>query len=98
MLSNRFLNNSVLKTMSQQPLFLFSVKKKQLELTLRTPYRTIWNNSGTIVQDFTGFSRIVTKDLSSVVVIQNKMPPAVHVLPPGFLKLKLNGDVKDVAD
>lgn len=56
------------------------------------------SNQGTIVQDFSGFSKIITKDLSSVVVIQNKTPAAVHVLPPGFLKLKLNGDVKDVAD
>lgn len=31
-------------------------------------------------------------------VIQNRTPAALHVLPPGFLKLKLNGDVKGVSD
>ena len=55
-------------------------------------------HSGTIVQDFSGFSKIITKDLSSVVVIQNRSPAALHVLPPGFLRLRLNGDVKNVAD
>lgn len=53
---------------------------------------------GTIVQDFSGFSKIITKDLSSVVVIQNRSPAALHVLPPGFLKLRLNGETKNVAD
>jgi len=52
----------------------------------------------TIVQDFSAFSKIITKDLNSVVVIQNRSPPALHVLPPGFIKLKLNGDVKGVAE
>lgn len=33
-----------------------------------------------------------------MVVIQNRTPAALHVLPPGFLKLKLNGDVKGVSD
>jgi len=37
MIANRFFN-SALKTMSQQPVFFFSAKKKQIELTLRTPY------------------------------------------------------------
>ena len=55
-------------------------------------------HAGTIVQDFSGFSKIITKDLNSVVVIQNRTPSALHVLPPGFLKLKLNGDVKGVAE
>jgi hypothetical protein len=50
------------------------------------------------VQDFSGFSRLITKDLSSVVVIQNRSPPALHVLPPGSIRLKLNGDVKGVSD
>lgn len=53
---------------------------------------------GTIVQDFSGFSKLITKDLSSVIVLQNRSPSALHILPPGFIKLKLNGDVKGVAD
>jgi hypothetical protein len=60
------------------------------------PYLT--THPETIVQDFSGFSKIITKDLNSVVVIQNRSPAALHVLPPGFIKLKLNGDVKGVAE
>ena len=36
--------------------------------------------------------------MDSILVIQNRLPSALHVLPPGFIKLKLNGDVKGVAD
>jgi hypothetical protein len=39
MIANKFAN-PLLRTLILQPSFLFSVKKKQLELTLRTPYRT----------------------------------------------------------
>lgn len=92
------LTNPILRGLLQPPSFMFSTKKKQIELTLRTPYRITHYYLGTIVQDFTGFSKIITKDLSSVVVIQNRSPSALHVLPPGFLKLRLNGDVKNVAE
>ena len=30
--------------------------------------------------------------------MQNRNPAALHVLPPGFIKLKLNSDAKGVAD
>ena len=39
MIVNR-LFNSAAKNMVLQPAFCFSAKKKQIELTLRTPYRT----------------------------------------------------------
>jgi hypothetical protein len=97
MLANKFAS-PVLRGLFLNPAFSFSAKKKQIELTLRTPYRTPSAHTGTIVQDFTGFSKIITKDLSSVVVIQNRSPAALHVLPPGFLRLRLNGDVKNIAE
>ena len=32
--------NPAFKSLLNRPLFFFSAKKKQMELTLRTPYRT----------------------------------------------------------
>ena len=52
----------------------------------------------TTVEDFAGWSRLITKNLDSILVIQNRNPGALHVLPPGFLKLKLNSDAKGIAD
>ena len=61
-----------------------------MELTLRTPYKTF-------LKDFDGFSRIITKTNEASLVIQNKSPPALYVLPPGNLKIKFIQDVKDCA-
>jgi hypothetical protein len=38
MIANRLFGSS-LKTLTASPFFAFSAKKKQIELTLRTPYR-----------------------------------------------------------
>ncbi len=40
MIANK-LANPLLRSMLQSPAFMFSAKKKQLELTLRTPYRNL---------------------------------------------------------
>lgn len=59
MITQRLLN-----TAFRQPMpisFMFSTKKKQMELTIKTPYRTILLNKETITDSFTGFSRIITK-------------------------------------
>lgn len=40
MMMNR-LTHTAFKGVFQQPLFFFSAKKKQMELTLRTPYRIL---------------------------------------------------------
>ena len=47
-----------------------------MELTLRTPYETLFTN-------FDGFSRIITKTNEAALIIQNKSPAALYVLPPG---------------
>jgi hypothetical protein len=39
MLANKF-GSPALRSLFLQPTFAFSAKKKQIELTLRTPYRT----------------------------------------------------------
>lgn len=65
-------------------------KKQKMELTIRTPYKTILEN-------FEGFSRIITKSNEASLVLQNKSPPSLFVLPPGPLKIKLTQDVKGVS-
>ncbi len=59
MIANRMMN-----AVFRQPLsmaFMFSTKKKQMELTIRTPYRIFYSIIETITDSFTGFSRIITK-------------------------------------
>ena len=87
MLSNKIIN-TVCKTVSMNPAYFSTVKKKQMEVTLRTPYRNLLTYIETYLQNFSGFSRISTKNLSSVVVVQNRTPAVTHVLPPGNIKIK----------
>ena len=58
-------------------------KKPKMELTIRTPYKVL-------VKDFTDFSRLLTKTQESVLVVQNRTPAAMHILPPGYLKVRTN--------
>lgn len=47
--------------------------------------------------DFSDFTRIITKTQSSALIVQNRTPPALHILPPGFIKVKLNQDNKETS-
>ena len=58
-------------------------KHAQMQLTIRTPYNTI-------IENLTNFKRIITKTTEAILIIQNRMPPALHILPPGYLKIKTN--------
>jgi hypothetical protein len=69
--------------------FYFAAKKQKMELTLRTPYKTYFEN-------FDGFSRILTKTNEAALIIQNRSPPSLYVLPPGVIKIKLTQDTKGV--
>lgn len=56
--------NRLMTAAFRQPVsmaYMFSTKKKQMELTIRTPYRTFSINKDTYADAFTGFSRIITK-------------------------------------
>ena len=64
------------------------VKKPKMELTVRTPYKALFNN-------FTDFKRVVTKTNEAYLSISNRMPPAVHILPPGKLSVRPETDKKD---
>ena len=59
-----------------------------MEVTIRTPYRTI-------VENFDGFSRITAKTNEAVLSVQNRSPPATYVLPPGYLKVKFTENRED---
>ena len=63
------------------------VKKPKMELTIRTPYKAF-------VEKFTGFTRVVTRTTEAALIVQNRMPPSVHMLPPGTLKLKSESEIK----
>lgn len=54
-----------------------------MELTIRTPYKVF-------CEKLTDFSRVVTKTNEAVLVVSNKMPAALHVLPPGNLLVRMN--------
>ncbi len=57
------------------------VKKPRMELTIRTPYKTY-------LKSFAGFQNLLTKTTTSVLLVQNRMPPALHLLPPGRIQVK----------
>jgi len=71
--------------------FYFAIQKKpKMELTMRTPYKTIFDK-------FDGFSRIITKTNEAALIIQNKSPSSLYVLPPGAIKVKLTTEQKGVS-
>ena len=69
--------------------FTFSTKNAKMLLTIRTPYKTI-------LESFADFQRVVTRTAEAYLIVQNRMPPAVHVLPPGFLKVRMDKERADI--
>lgn len=65
------------------PLRMFSavIKKPKLELTMRTPYRTIFEN-------FTEFTRIYVNSLEGQIAIGTRTNARVYLLPPGYVNVK----------
>ena len=68
--------------------FASIVKKPRMELTIRTPYKTLFSN-------FTDFKRIISKTTDYQISISNKMPPAAYILTPGRISVKPEADRKD---
>ena len=64
------------------PMRYFGVLPKlpKIELTMRTPYATFF-------QDFAGFSRVYAGTTKGQIAIGNKTIPRVYLLPPGQIKL-----------
>ena len=55
-------------------------KLPKMELTMRTPY-------GTFFQDFSGFGRVYVGTSKGQIAISNKTIPRVYLLPPGQIKV-----------
>jgi F0F1-type ATP synthase epsilon subunit len=64
--------------------------RQKMALTLRSPYKTFFNN-------FDGFTRIQARTNEGVLVIQSKQPAAAYVLLPGSLKVQLSEERKDTS-
>ena len=69
--------------MAQTQLRFFGVLPKlpKVELTMRTPYRTFFEN-------FNGFTRIYVHTQKGLMAIGNRSMPRVYLLPPGELTVK----------
>ena len=55
-------------------------KLAKMELTVRTPYRTVFSN-------FSAFSRLTVNTVGGNMTIGNKSIPRVYLLPPGEMKV-----------
>ena len=55
-------------------------KLAKMELTVRTPYRTLFNG-------FSNFSRLTVNTIGGNMTIGNKSIPRVYLLPPGEMKV-----------
>ena len=68
--------------MGQVNMRFFGVLPKlpKVELTVRTPYRTLFNN-------FNSFTRIYVNTTKGLMAIGNRSIPRVYLLPPGELKV-----------
>ena len=55
-------------------------KLPKVELTMRTPYNTIFKN-------FAGFQRVYANTLKGQIAIGNRSIPRVYLLPPGQLRV-----------
>ena len=68
--------------MLSYPVRYFGVLPKlpKIELTMRTPYKTFFNN-------FSGFTRLYCGTSKGQISIGNKTIPRVYLLPPGQIKV-----------
>ena len=68
--------------MAQHQMRFFGVMPKlaKMELTVRTPYRTLFEN-------FNNFSRLTVYTIGGNITIGNKSIPRVYLLPPGQMKV-----------
>ena len=69
--------------MAQTQMRFFGVLPKlpKVELTLRTPYRTLFNN-------FNNFTRVYVYTAKGQIAIGNRSIPRVYLLPPGEINVK----------
>eukprot|EP00352_Strombidinopsis_acuminata_P009287 CAMPEP_0176376874 /NCGR_PEP_ID=MMETSP0126-20121128/28491_1 /TAXON_ID=141414 ORGANISM="Strombidinopsis acuminatum, Strain SPMC142" /NCGR_SAMPLE_ID=MMETSP0126 /ASSEMBLY_ACC=CAM_ASM_000229 /LENGTH=161 /DNA_ID=CAMNT_0017738481 /DNA_START=26 /DNA_END=511 /DNA_ORIENTATION=+ len=74
------LNRTNLMTQFNLRYFGVLPKLPKMELTVRTPYKTIF-------KDFAGFQRLYVRTDKGLMAIGNKSIPRVYLLPPGEMKV-----------
>jgi len=69
--------------MAQQQMRFFGVMPKlaKMELTVRTPYRTLFENCSS-------FTRLTVNTIGGNITIGNKSIPRVYLLPPGEMAVR----------
>mmetsp|Transcript_34530 Transcript_34530/g.45424 ORF Transcript_34530/g.45424 Transcript_34530/m.45424 type:complete len:133 (-) Transcript_34530:267-665(-) len=67
--------------MHQMRFFGVMPKLAKMELTIRTPYRTLFEN-------YSGFTRLQVRTIGGDMTIGNKSIPRVYLLPPGEMKVQ----------
>jgi hypothetical protein len=80
MLTKSIRANSVQTIATQMRFFGVMPKLARVELTVRTPYRTVFDHCS-------GFQRLYVRTIKGQMAIGNKSIPRVYLLPPGEMKV-----------
>ena len=75
-----YMQRSMLLGQQQMRYFGVMPKLAKMELTVRTPYNTLFEN-------FSNFSRLTVNTVGGNMTIGNKSIPRVYLLPPGEMKV-----------
>ena len=79
--NKRIMQNTVLLGCQQQRLFSAVDRLDKMELTIRTPYRTIFAN-------YADFQRIIVQTQEGQMTIGNRTYPRVYLLPPSQMHVR----------
>lgn len=71
----------MMMTQTQMRFFGVLPKLPKVELTMRTPYRTFFDN-------FNNFTRVYVQTTKGLIAIGNRSIPRVYLLPPGEINVK----------
>ncbi len=72
---------SMMMTQTHMRFFGVLPKLPKVELTMRTPYRTFFDN-------FNNFTRVYVQTNKGLIAIGNRSIPRVYLLPPGEVQVK----------
>lgn len=73
------------------------LKKHKCNYASRLPIVKNIQYLETIFNKFTGFSRIITRTQEEALIVQNRMPGAIYVLPPGRIRVKLTQELPNTS-
>ena len=76
-----YLQRTTALAATQMRFFGVMPKLAKMELTVRTPYRTLFEN-------FSAFTRLQVRTIGGDMTIGNKSIPRVYLLPPGEMKVQ----------